>query len=106
MATLTDLKIYLLNAVALAFNFTQIDISLKILLTAVAIGYTLQKWYIMNEERKLRKEMQKYEDAARGKSLSKKAPIVVEKEIDNSKKRFDNDVVIKNGIVRKTKENK
>lgn len=106
MATLTDLKIYLLNAVALAFNFTQIDISLKILLTAVAIGYTLQKWYIMNEERKLRKEMQKYEDAARGKSLNKKAPIVVEKEIDNSKKRFDNDVVIKNGIVRKTKENK
>ena len=56
MTTLTDLKIYLLNAVALAFNFTQIDITLKILLTAVAIGYTAHKWYIMSEERKLQKE--------------------------------------------------
>lgn len=89
MTTITDLKIYLLNAVALAFNFTQIDITLKILLTAVAIGYTLQKWYIMNEERKLRKELKKYEDAATGKSISKKAP---------------KNTVVKNGIVRKTKE--
>ena len=91
MTTLTDLKIYLLNAVALAFNFTQIDITLKILLTAVAIGYTLQKWYIMNEERKLKKEMKKYEDAAKGKSLSKQAP---------------KNTIVKNGIVRKTKDSK
>jgi hypothetical protein len=89
MTTLTDLKIYLLNAVALAFNFTQIDLTLKILLTAVAIGYTLQKWYIMNEERKLKKQMQKYEDAATGKAESKKA---------------SKNTIVKNGIVRKTKE--
>jgi len=89
MTTITDLKIYLLNAVALAFNFTQIDITLKILLTAVAIGYTLQKWYIMNEERKLKKEMKKYEDAARGKAISKAN---------------DKNTIVKNGIVRKTKD--
>lgn len=89
MTTFTDLKIYFFNAIALAFNFTQIDLTLKILLTAVVIGYTLQKWYIMNEERKLRKELKKYEDAATGKSISKKPP---------------KNTVVKNGIVRKTKE--
>ena len=89
MTTITDLKIYALNTTALAFNFMQIDISLKILLTAVAIGYTLHKWFIMNEERKLKKKMQKHEDAAKGKSLSKQTP---------------KNNVVKNGIVRKTKE--
>ena len=44
----TDLKIYLLNTVAFIANFTQIDMMLKIILTAVAIGYTINKWYIMN----------------------------------------------------------
>lgn len=48
----TDLKIYLLNAVALVANFSQIDMLLKIVLTAVAIGYTLNKWYIMTIEYK------------------------------------------------------
>ena len=86
MTTITDLKIYLLNAVALAFNFTQIDITLKILLTAVAIGYTLQKWYIMNEERKLQKELDKLQNAADNKA----------KERVKAK-----DVIVKNGIVRK-----
>ena len=89
MTTITDLKIYLLNAVALAFNFTQIDITLKILLTAVAIGYTLHKWYILNEERKLQKKMDKLQNAAQNKG---KERVKASEEI------------IKNGIVRKTKE--
>jgi hypothetical protein len=67
MSTITDLKIYLLNAAALAFNFTQIDITLKIFLTAVAMGYTIHKWIIMIEERKLKKEEEKQEDAAKNK---------------------------------------
>jgi len=50
--TPTDLKIYGLNAVALVFNFMQIDIILKIILTAVAIGYTISRWYIMLENHK------------------------------------------------------
>ena len=45
----TDLKIYLLNTVAFIANFTQIDMMLKIVLTAVAIGYTLNKWYLMRK---------------------------------------------------------
>ena len=86
MTTITDLKIYLLNAVTLAFNFTQIDISLKILLTAVAIGYTAHKWFIMNEERKLQKELDKLQNAADNKAK------------DRLKAK---DVIVKNGIVRK-----
>ena len=44
---LTDLKIYLLNSTVLALTFTQIDMVLKIILSGVAIGYTLHRWYIM-----------------------------------------------------------
>jgi hypothetical protein len=52
--TPTDLKIYGLNAIALVFNFMQIDLILKIILTAVAIGYTISRWYIMLENHKKR----------------------------------------------------
>jgi len=86
MTTITDLKIYALNTTALAFNFMQIDIILKILLTAVAIGYTLQKWWIINEERKLQKELDKLQNAADNKAK------------DRLKAK---DVIVKNGIVRK-----
>lgn len=55
----TDLKIYLLNAVALVANFSQIDMLLKIVLTAVAIGYTLNKWYIMRTNYRQYKEKTK-----------------------------------------------
>lgn len=48
----TDLKIYALNTTALAFNFSQIDILLKIILTGVAIGYTLHKWWLMYQKNK------------------------------------------------------
>ena len=57
----TDLKIYLLNAVALVANFSEIDMLLKIVLTAVAIGYTVNKWYIM------RTNYKKYKESQRGK---------------------------------------
>ena len=45
--TTSDLKIAFINVITLGFNFMQIDILLKIVLTAVAIGYTSQKWYLM-----------------------------------------------------------
>ena len=51
----TDLKIYAFNSIALVFNFMQIDLFLKIILTGVAIGYTVSKWYIMLENRKKNK---------------------------------------------------
>jgi len=48
---LIDLKIYGLNGLAMALNFAEIEIGLKILLTVVVIGYTLQKWYLMNKNK-------------------------------------------------------
>jgi hypothetical protein len=48
---LIDLKIYGLNGLAMALNFSEIEIGLKILLTVVVIGYTLQKWYLMNKNK-------------------------------------------------------
>tara|TARA_A100001391_G_scaffold49610_3_gene29988 strand:+ start:2421 stop:2576 length:156 start_codon:yes stop_codon:yes gene_type:complete len=48
----TDLKIYTLNATALGVSMTDIDIVLKIILLAVSIGYTIQKWYLLNGKNK------------------------------------------------------
>ncbi len=50
-----DLKIYGLNLAAMVFNFMQVELILKIILTGVAIGYTATKWYLMMEERKNKK---------------------------------------------------
>jgi len=50
--TTSDLKIAFINVITLGFNFTQIDLLLKIVLTAVAIGYTLHKWYLMYKNKK------------------------------------------------------
>ena len=93
MTTITDLKIYALNTTALAFNFMQIDIILKIMLTAVAIGYTLQKWYLMNTERKIQKRIKQNLIAAENKKADE--PIKAGK-----------NNIVKNGIVRKTKASK
>jgi len=48
----TDLKIAFVNVITLGFSFMQIDFLLKILLTAVASGYTLHKWYLMYKKNK------------------------------------------------------
>jgi hypothetical protein len=48
---LIDLKIYGLNGLAMALNFSEIEIGLKILLTIVVMGYTIQKWYLMNKNK-------------------------------------------------------
>ena len=50
--TTTDLKIAFINVITLGFNFMQIDLLLKIVLTAVAIGYTANKWYLMYKNKK------------------------------------------------------
>jgi hypothetical protein len=50
--TFTDIKIYALNGGSLMLSFTNIDSVLKIILLSVSIGYTLQKWYLMNKENK------------------------------------------------------
>lgn len=50
--TTTDLKIYALNGIAMVLNFSAAEVGLKIVLTLVVIGYTCQKWYLMNKNKK------------------------------------------------------
>ena len=50
-----DLKLYLLNVSTLAMSFSQIDTVLKITLLSVSIGYTLQRWYLLDKERRDKK---------------------------------------------------
>lgn len=47
----TDIKIYALNGGSFMLSFTNIDAALKIVLLGVSIGYTLQRWYLMNKEK-------------------------------------------------------
>ena len=83
-----DLKIYSITATAMLANFSHIDLLLKITLTAVAIGYTVHKWIIMTQERKLQKKMDKIQNAAENKAKDRVKA---------------SEGIIKNGIVRKTK---
>ena len=48
---LIDFKIHGLNGLALAINHSEIEIGLKTLLTIVVMGYTIQKWYLMNKNK-------------------------------------------------------
>ena len=50
-----DLKLYTINTLTMAVTFTNIEATLKILLLLASIGYTLQRWYIMNEQKKSKK---------------------------------------------------
>ncbi len=47
----TTLKIYGINMSSLAISFTEIDMVLKLLLLIVTIGYTINKWYLMNKNK-------------------------------------------------------
>ena len=49
---LTDLKIYGLNISSFAISLTDIDMVLKLTLLVVTIGYTANKWYLMNKKDK------------------------------------------------------
>lgn len=47
--SISDLKLYALNTTTMVVTFINIESTLKILLLVVSIGYTLQRWYMMNE---------------------------------------------------------
>lgn len=55
MLSITDLKIYAVNVIAMAINFANVDLGLKIILTIVAIGYTINKWLFMVQEKRKKK---------------------------------------------------
>jgi hypothetical protein len=46
----TDIKVFLLNASTMVISFSNIEATLKILLLLASIGYTAQRWYLMNKE--------------------------------------------------------
>lgn len=48
---LTDLKIYGLNLGAFAISLTEVELLLKVTVLIVTIGYTIQKWYLMNKNK-------------------------------------------------------
>tara|TARA_R100000951_G_scaffold22887_1_gene18865 strand:- start:1038 stop:1193 length:156 start_codon:yes stop_codon:yes gene_type:complete len=47
---ISDLKVYILNASTMAISFSNLEATLKILLLLASIGYTAQRWYLMNKE--------------------------------------------------------
>jgi len=50
--TMSDLKIYFLNASAFALSYSQLDMILKVMLLVLSIGYTAQRWYLLDKERR------------------------------------------------------
>tara|TARA_R110002072_G_scaffold147719_1_gene295012 strand:+ start:911 stop:1063 length:153 start_codon:yes stop_codon:yes gene_type:complete len=48
---MNDFKLYVLNTFSFMASFTSIDEVLKIILLAVSIGYTAQRWYYLNKNK-------------------------------------------------------
>lgn len=46
-----DIKLLLMNAASFTISLSQVEIALKILLLAFSIGYTAQRWYLMNKNK-------------------------------------------------------
>jgi hypothetical protein len=46
-----DIKLLLMNAASFTISLAQVEIALKILLLAFSIGYTAQRWYLMNKKK-------------------------------------------------------
>ena len=44
-----DLKVYALSIGTFGISMSNLDIVLKVMLMVVTIGYTVQKWYLMNK---------------------------------------------------------
>jgi hypothetical protein len=51
-----DIKMYLLNIGTLAISMSHIDMILKITLLVLSVGYTAQRWYLLNKESKKKNE--------------------------------------------------
>jgi hypothetical protein len=53
---MSDIKLYAFNATSLVVSFSQIDMALKIILLVLSVGYTAQKWYLLDKERRQNKK--------------------------------------------------
>ena len=45
----TDIKVLLMNVSTFALSFSNLEATLKIVLLIASIGYTAQRWYLMNK---------------------------------------------------------
>tara|TARA_Y100000004_G_scaffold133126_1_gene150327 strand:+ start:1530 stop:1685 length:156 start_codon:yes stop_codon:yes gene_type:complete len=50
--SISDIKLLIINGLALAVSMTHIEISLKIILLLVTIGYTVSKWIKLKNDKK------------------------------------------------------
>ena len=48
----TDLRVLTFNAASMALSFSELEEVLKILLLVASIGYTMQKWWMINKKKK------------------------------------------------------
>jgi hypothetical protein len=46
----TDLKVYMINTITMLISMSNLEAMLKIVLLIASIGYTAQRWYLMNKE--------------------------------------------------------
>jgi hypothetical protein len=49
---ITDYKTIIINLTTFGISMSNIDVLLKILLLTITICYTLQKWYLLNKNKK------------------------------------------------------
>lgn len=52
MSFFNDIKLYALNTTVFAISLSNIDMVLKLTLLSISIGYTVQKWYYLNKNKK------------------------------------------------------
>jgi len=46
-----DARLFLINTVTLTITMAEVEVFLKILLLLFSIGYTAQRWYVLNRKR-------------------------------------------------------
>ena len=56
---ITDYKTLLINLGTFLFSMTNVDVVLKVLLLLVTIGYTIQKWWLLNKSNGKKKKQKK-----------------------------------------------
>tara|TARA_R100001460_G_C3530208_1_gene173436 strand:+ start:938 stop:1090 length:153 start_codon:yes stop_codon:yes gene_type:complete len=49
--SISDIKLLAINGIALAISMTHLEVSLKIILLLVTIGYTISKWVKLKEKK-------------------------------------------------------
>lgn len=49
---MSDIKLFIINGVTLVVSFSELDTILKIILLTVSVGYTIQRWYLLDKDRR------------------------------------------------------